>query len=127
MNEKTESVPLTSKLDLAEKRRRDRRMRMNGGVHVEEQRQNYLPAGLLPNGNSLFASSISTGSSDSEQDWDSDGETGSWRQQHLLLTKGPPCKLEAPPQKLFFLQMFGLTTLAKKNGWSIFASNGVGF
>jgi hypothetical protein len=121
MNEKTESVPLTSKLDLAEKRRRDRRMRLNGGgVHVEEQRQNHLPAGLLPNGNSLFASSISTGSSDSEQDWDSDLETGSWRQQHLLLTKGPPCKLEAPPQKLFFLQMFGLTTMAKKNGRYIF-------
>jgi hypothetical protein len=113
--EKTESVPLKSKLDLAEKRRRERRMRMNGGARVEE-RQNHLPVGLLPNGNSIFASSISTGSSDSEQDWDSDGEARSWRKQHLLLTKGPPCKLEAPPQKLYFLQMFGLTTLARRNG-----------
>ncbi|XP_059484898.1 genetic suppressor element 1-like [Neocloeon triangulifer] len=115
-NDICEQVPVTSKLDLAEKRRRDRRMKMNGGVPVQaEERQNHLPAGLLLNGNSIFASSVSTGSSDSEQDWDSDGETGSWRQQHLLLTKGPPCKLEITPQKLHFLQMFGLTTLAKRN------------
>lgn len=34
----------------------------------------------------------------------------------LILTKGPPDKLDAPPRKLRFLAMFGLTTLAKRNG-----------
>lgn len=34
----------------------------------------------------------------------------------LVLTKGPPDKLDAPPRKLRFLAMFGLTTLAKRNG-----------
>uniref|UniRef100_A0A1B6DSM4 Genetic suppressor element-like domain-containing protein n=1 Tax=Clastoptera arizonana TaxID=38151 RepID=A0A1B6DSM4_9HEMI len=33
----------------------------------------------------------------------------------LILTKGPPDKLDAPPRKLRFLAMFGLTTLAKRN------------
>ncbi|RZF32828.1 hypothetical protein LSTR_LSTR011474 [Laodelphax striatellus] len=31
------------------------------------------------------------------------------------LTKGPPDKLDAPPKKVHFLAMFGLTTLAKRN------------
>lgn len=81
---------------------------------------NHLPLSLLPNGNGLFAASASTGSSESELDWDSDGEWGGNGIRHpllsLVLTKGPPAKLDASPQKLTFLQMFGLTTQAKRNG-----------
>lgn len=35
---------------------------------------------------------------------------------NVFLTKGPPDKLDAPPRKLRFLAIFGLTTLAKRNG-----------
>ena len=35
---------------------------------------------------------------------------------NVFLTKGPPDKLDASPQKLSFLTIFDLTTLAKCNG-----------
>ena len=124
--------PLTSKLDLAERRRRDRRQRLNGGAPssasstAAEERPATAPPhptpSLLANGNGLLTASASTGSSESELDWDSDG--GEWGSNGLrhpmlslqVLTRGPPAKLEAPPQKLNFLHMFGLTTRAMRNG-----------
>jgi hypothetical protein len=110
---------------MAERRRRDRRQRLNGGVAPSSEERStapHLPPSLLPNGNGLLAASASTGSSESELDWDSDG--GEWGGNGLrhpllslqVLTKGPPAKLVVSPQKLSFLQMFGLTTLARRNG-----------
>lgn len=113
--------PVTSKLDLAERRRRDRRLKLNGGMPPDDKPVNHLPPSLLPNGNGLLAATASTVSSESELEWDSDGaECGGNGIRHpilsLVITKGPPAKLDASPQKLSFLQTFGLTTLATKNG-----------
>ncbi|XP_039298283.1 uncharacterized protein LOC111064505 isoform X2 [Nilaparvata lugens] len=56
-------------------------------------------------------------SSNGEQeafDFDWENETDCYGGAHQL-TKGPPDKLDAPPKKVHFLAMFGLTTLAKRN------------
>nr|CAD7198879.1 unnamed protein product [Timema douglasi] len=46
---------------------------------------------------------------------DSDGEDSDCLVGSLWITKGPPAKLDAPPRKLRFLRMFGLTTLSRRN------------
>lgn len=59
--------------------------------------------------------------SDDRLDFDGDGdESTPGGYGGFYITKGPPDKLDAPPRKLHFLAMFGLTTLAKRNGTSFF-------
>lgn len=50
---------------------------------------------------------------------DSDGEDGGAGSETLVtiwITKGPPAQLDAPPGKIRFLRLFGLTTIAIRNG-----------
>jgi hypothetical protein len=87
-NEEDCSTSLISKLDLAERRRRTRISRGTGN-----------------NNNNV--------GSDSDGE---DGCTGSDTLVTIWITKGPPAPLDAPPGKLRFLQLFGLTTIAIRNG-----------
>jgi hypothetical protein len=50
---------------------------------------------------------------------DSDGEDGGAGSEALVaiwITKGPPSQLDASPGKIRFLRLFGLTTIAIRNG-----------
>lgn len=50
---------------------------------------------------------------------DSDGEDGGAGSEALVtiwITKGPPAQLDASPGKIRFLRLFGLTTVAIRNG-----------
>ncbi|KAG8235019.1 hypothetical protein J437_LFUL015682 [Ladona fulva] len=146
------SPPLMSKLDLAEQRRKNRRMKRvwnssRGGKDADGNSAGSTTpasrAGASSPG-SRMNGALPLSGSESELDWDSDGGgggagsgcaaggsgdcTGSGGKRWcsggnglrpliaaLVLTKGPPAELDASPQKLAFLKIFGLTTLQKKN------------
>jgi hypothetical protein len=82
------NTTLISKLDLAEQRRKSR----------------------ISSGNSNNNNNVGS---------DSDGEDGGAGSDTFLtiwITKGPPAQLDTPPGKLRFLRLFGLTTIAVRNG-----------
>jgi hypothetical protein len=88
------STALISKLDLAEQRRRSRISRGTSNNNNNNNNNNNVGS-------------------------DSDGEDGCTGADTLVtiwITKGPPAPLDAPPGKLRFLQLFGLTTIAVRNG-----------
>ncbi|XP_033607966.1 genetic suppressor element 1 isoform X2 [Cryptotermes secundus] len=85
------NTTLISKLDLAEQRRRSR-----------------ISCGSSNNNNNI--------GSDSDGE---DGGTGSETLVTIWITKGPPAPLDAPPGKLRFLQLFGLTTIAVRNEYEL--------
>jgi hypothetical protein len=86
-SEADSSTTLISKLDLAEQRRKSR-------ISCSSSNNNNIGS-------------------------DSDGEDGGAGSDTLFtiwITKGPPAQLDAPPGKLRFLRLFGLTTIAIRNG-----------
>jgi hypothetical protein len=87
-SEADSNTTLISKLDLAEWRRKSR-------------------------------NSCSSSNNNNNVGSDSDGEDGGAGSDTLLtiwITKGPPALLDAPPGKLRFLRLFGLTTIDVRNG-----------
>lgn len=104
--------PKLSKIDLAivkrKRRRQNKHVKMNNSITTENNKTSpkySYDFGVKVYGYSDSSSSNSCSSSECE----SDSEVDLW------IKSGPPCKLDVKPEKVNFLQGFGLTTFNKRN------------